>query len=59
MAGFRMIQVKAEAEAVESVKRRPAVNADDYAEIEFRAVFEAGAFGPESTSDPREAEEQI
>ena len=44
IAGFTMIQVKSKEEAIEWVKRWPAIDAD--AEIEIRQVFEADDFGP-------------
>jgi hypothetical protein len=44
IAGFTMIQVKSKEEAIEWVKRWPAI--DSEAEIEIRPLFEAEDFGP-------------
>ena len=49
IAGFTMIQVKSKEEAIEWVKRWPAIDAE--AEIEIRQVFEAEDFGPAMTPE--------
>jgi hypothetical protein len=55
VAGFWMIQVKSQAEAIEWVKRVPF---EDDAEIEIRRVLEAEDFGDEFTPALREQEER-
>ncbi len=57
IAGFTMIQVKSKEEAIEWVKRWPAIDAE--AEIEIRQVFEAEDFGPALTPDIRKQEERL
>jgi hypothetical protein len=57
IAGFTMIQVKSKEEAIEWVKRRPAIDAE--AEIEIRQVFEAEDFGPALTPEIRKQEERL
>jgi hypothetical protein len=59
IAGFSMIQVKSKQEAIEWVKRWPALDADGNVEIEIRQLFEAEDYGPEFTSEMREAEEKM
>jgi hypothetical protein len=51
IAGFTMIQVKSKQEAIEWVKRWPA--------LELRQVFEAEDFGAEFTPELRETEERL
>ena len=57
IAGFTMIQVKSKEEAIEWVKRWPAIDAE--AEIEIRQVFEAEDFGPALTPEIRKQEERL
>ena len=57
IAGFTMIQVKSKEEAIEWVKRWPAIDAE--AEIEIRQVFEAEDFGPALTPEIRKPEERL
>ena len=59
IGGFCMIQVKSKKEALEWVKRWPALDGDGEVELEIRQVFEAEDFGPEFTPELREAEEQM
>jgi hypothetical protein len=59
IAGFTMIQVKSKAEAIEWVKRWPALDGHGEAEIEIRQVFEAEDFGPELTPEIRQQEERL
>lgn len=57
LAGFCLIQVASKQEAIDWVKRWPALDGDGNVEIEIRQVFEAEDFGAEFTSEPRAAEE--
>ena len=59
IAGFCLIQVKSKGEAVEWVRRWPAIDSDGNVEIEIRQVFEADDFGPEFTPELREAEARL
>ena len=59
VAGFWLIQVSSLDEAVEWVKRVPAVGVTKAFEIEIRQVFEADDFGPALTPELREAEQQL
>ncbi|AGA27387.1 YciI family protein [Singulisphaera acidiphila] len=59
IAGFTMIEVKSKEEAIEWVKRWPAIDGDGAVEIELRQVFEASDFGAEFTPELREAEERM
>jgi hypothetical protein len=59
IAGFSMIQVKSKEEAIEWVKRWPALDGDGNVEIEIRQVFDADDFGAEFTPELREAEERM
>ena len=59
VAGYCMIQVPSREEAVEWVKRWPALDGHGEAEIEIRQVFEADDFGAEFTPELREREEQM
>jgi YCII-related domain len=59
IAGFRMIQVKSNAEAIEWVKRWPALDGHGEVEIEIRQVFEADDFGPELTPEIREQKQRL
>jgi hypothetical protein len=58
IAGFRLIEVKSKAEAIEWVKRAPNPTGEE-SEIEIRQVFEAEDFGPALTPELREQEEQL
>jgi hypothetical protein len=59
IAGFTMIQAKSREEAIEWVKRWPAIDGHGEAEIEIRQVFEAEDFGAEFTPELREQEERL
>jgi hypothetical protein len=59
IAGFTMIQVKSKAEAIEWVRRWPAIDGHGEAEIEIRQVFEAEDFGPALTPDIRKQEQRL
>jgi hypothetical protein len=59
IAGFTMIQVKSKAEAIEWVKRWPALDGHGEVEIEIRQVFEAEDFGPELTPEIRQQEDRL
>ena len=59
IAGYSMIQVKSQEEAVEWVKRWPALDGDGDVELEIRQVFEAEDFGAEFTPELREQEERL
>src|SRR6185312_9583441 len=55
IAGFTMIQVRSREEALEWVKRWPAMDAHGHVELELRQVFEAEDFGDEFTPEQRAA----
>ena len=57
IAGFTMIQVRSKEEAIEWVKRWPALDGD--VELEIRQVFEAEDFVPAFTPELREQEERV
>ena len=59
IAGFSLIQVESMEEAIEWVKRWPAVDGDGEVEIEVRQLYEADDFGPEFTPALREQEERL
>lgn len=59
IAGFTLIQVKSKQEAIEWVKRWPALDGDGAVELELRQVFEADDFGAEFTPELRETEERL
>jgi hypothetical protein len=59
VGGYCLIQVKSKQEAIDWVKRWPALDANGEAVIEIRQVFEAEDFGPEFTPELREAEERL
>jgi hypothetical protein len=59
IAGFSLIEVKSREEAIEWVKRWPALDGDGQVEIEIRQVYEASDFGTEFTPELREAEERM
>jgi hypothetical protein len=56
IAGFTLIQVKSKAEAIEWVKRWPALDGGGEVELEIRQVFTADELGPEFSPELREAE---
>jgi hypothetical protein len=57
IAGFTMIQVKSKEEAIEWVKRWPAIDAD--ADIEIRQLFDAEDFGPGAAPKMRDQQERL
>ena len=59
IAGYCLIQVASMQEAIDWVKRWPALDADGEVEIEIRPLFEAEDFGAEFTPELREAEERM
>jgi len=59
IAGFTIIEVKSREEAIEWVKRWPALDADGEVELEIRQVIEASDFGPELTPELRQHEEHL
>jgi hypothetical protein len=59
IAGFLLIEVKSKDEALEWVKRWPALDGDGEVELELRQVFETADFGPELTPELREQEERL
>jgi hypothetical protein len=59
LRGFCLIQVKSKEEAIEWVKRWPALDGDGEIEIEIRQVYEAADFGAEFSPEMREREERM
>ena len=59
IAGYWLFQVKSLEECIEWVKRCPNPMPGTESEIEIRQVFEADDFGPEFTSELREAEARL
>ena len=59
IAGYCLIQVASLQEAIDWVKRWPAVDGDGEVEIEIRPLYEAEDFGAEFTPELREAEERM
>nr|WP_316642132.1 YciI family protein [uncultured Roseateles sp.] len=59
IAGFTMIQVKSREEAIEWVKRWPALDGNGAVELELRQVFEAEDFGEEFTPELRKQEDLL
>ncbi len=59
IAGYCLIQVQSRDEAIEWVKRWPAMDGNGNLTIEIRQVFEAEDFGPEFTPGLREAEDRL
>jgi len=59
IAGYSLIQVASREEALEWVKRWPALDAHGEAELELRQLFEAEDFGAEFTPELREAEDRM
>jgi hypothetical protein len=57
VAGFTLIQVRSKAEAIDWVKRWPALDAGGEAELEVREVFAATDFGAELTPELRDVHE--
>jgi hypothetical protein len=59
IGGYALIQVDSKDEALEWVKRWPAVDIDANVELELREIFEADDFGEEFTPELREQEEKM
>jgi len=59
LAGYCIIQVKSREEAIDWVKRWPALDDDGTLELEVRQFFEADDFGPEFTPEMREHEDRL
>lgn len=59
IGGYALIQVKSREEALEWVKRWPAVDINANVELELRELYEAHDFGKEFTPELREQEERI
>ena len=59
VAGFCLIQVGSKDEAIEWVKRWPALDGHGEVELEIRQVFEADDFGEAFTPELRDAEQRI
>lgn len=59
IAGFTIIQVNSKEEALEWVKRWPAIDGNGEVELELRQLFEADDFGPEFTPELQEQERQL
>jgi hypothetical protein len=59
IGGYCLIQVKSRQEAIDWVKRWPALDGDGEVELEIRQIFEAEDFGAEFTPELREAEEKL
>jgi hypothetical protein len=59
VAGFCLIQVASKQEAIDWVKRWPALDGDGEIEIEIRQIFEADDFGAEFTPELRDAEDRM
>ncbi|NUO63317.1 MAG: YciI family protein [Gemmatimonadaceae bacterium] len=56
IAGYAIIDVASRAEAIEWVKKWPALDGDGELELEIRPFFEADEFGEEFTPEQRERE---
>lgn len=59
IAGFTLIQVTSHEEAIEWVKRWPALDGHGEVELELRRVFEADDFGAEFTPELRAQEDRL
>lgn len=59
IAGFTMIEVRSKEEALEWVKRWPAIESEADVVLELRQVFEADDFGDAFTPELREQEERM
>jgi hypothetical protein len=59
VAGYAMLQVKSLEEALEWVKRWPALDAGGNVRLEIRRVFEAEDFGAAFTPEEREREDRL
>ena len=59
IAGFSILEVKSKEEAIEWVKRWPAIDGGGELELEIRQVFETEDFGPAFTPALRKQEERL
>ena len=59
IAGYSLIEVKSREEAIEWLRKWPAIDGEGNAELELRQIFEADDFGPEFTPELREAEDRL
>jgi hypothetical protein len=59
IAGYTLIEVKSREEAIEWVKRWPALDGDGEVELELRQLYEADDFGAEFTPEIRKQEELL
>jgi hypothetical protein len=59
IAGYAMIKVKSEQEALDWIKRWPPMDAGGNVQLELRRVFEDDEFGDEFTPELREREERM
>ena len=59
VAGFSIIQVGSREEAIEWVRKWPALDGNGEVEIEIRQIYEADDFGEAFTPELREKEEQL
>jgi hypothetical protein len=59
IAGYAMIKVKSEQEALDWIKRWPAMDAGGNVQLELRRVFEDEEFGEEFTPELREREQRM
>ena len=59
IAGYALIQVNSREEALEWVKRWPAVDIDANVELELREMFEADDFGDNLSPETRQKEQEL
>ena len=59
IAGYAIIEVKSKAEALEWLKKWPALDGDGELELELRQIFEEEDFGEEFTPEMREKERRM
>jgi len=59
IGGYAMINVKSEQEALDWVKRWPAMDSGGNVELQLRRVFEDDEFGDEFTPELREREQRM
>jgi hypothetical protein len=59
IAGYAMIKVKSEQEALDWIKRWPAMDAGGNVQLELRRVFDDEEFGDEFTPELREREQRM
>ena len=59
VAGYSIIDVPSKAEALEWMKRWPAIDGNGEVELELRPLYEAEDFGDEFTAEQRASEERL